>query len=811
MEKFIVSNLLKSRILYLLLLNLFIPEVVTSQNVPYELHAKYWNYRTRLRNDFLLVGPNQGMSIPMQQRGYLYYPTAPGETAPNYSFDSDPNSYGAKVKWGDAMGDIGYYIGVLATEYELLKSNNQNTDSTLRELFYAMYAFNRIDINGDQIFWNCIYFGNPAPTEPLTNTVSQTYLNGFAVRDDVPKTFLADNYEHFNYYGNKGYCSNVKINNMYFPQEDTYMSSWSSTDYHKSKGTNFLSQDNYFNVLVGLTLVRKFVADNVQYYKDGVVQSFQDGHTSIGYEAYTIAQRVIDYYAETNFLLKYPDGTDISNPNGGDGQGYSFGHYEAFCKMRDKSWNYYNPTVSTGNAAFYDDCAYYDYTHVNTGHPILDGMTNLYRSTVGTGLRYAAYVGSSKALCSANDRNEWYWEFVVNSFSNTNDKAVMTSNLMGIGANRYAFLGNSTGTRLNDKVYSIGDQNYSRNIYHAQLLRTVLFGYEECWVNSKNPHPSSNLMNETYNMLQTAPCMGTYGYPSGLGPTIDVEWHTTSRLDWPDRRHKDNLGGFPGEYNGLDYMLYHNLYFLTRRINNNDVFNKVVDFSNRNITVNYPLSSPNTNSTNPWGSDNNPATIGAYEYITSTSTMNTNADVTMIAGKQIDLKPGFTALNGSNITVQIDRLDCNSIFNQNNQYMYVNGRTNASVNDSLYEYFVSSPTDYYEYTEDNSNIVNASSNVPIKSGVIQKDKNELLATLQNEDIRLFPNPADDKFFITVSDPKQFTQIEISNQLGQKIRIFKDLEIQISLELNIDGYSKGIYIVHFTCKNGKSICKKLVKQ
>ncbi|MGI8893151.1 MAG: hypothetical protein ACR2GN_06790 [Bacteroidia bacterium] len=81
--------------------------------------AKYENYRTRLLQEFMIdVGPAAGMSIPASIRdtvsGFIY--------------------------WGDATIDLGYYIGVLATEYHLKLTSGVSTDSTAKELFYALQA-----------------------------------------------------------------------------------------------------------------------------------------------------------------------------------------------------------------------------------------------------------------------------------------------------------------------------------------------------------------------------------------------------------------------------------------------------------------------------------------------------------------------------------------------------------------------------------------------------------------------------------------------------------------------------------------------
>ena len=49
---------------------------------------------------------------------------------------------GNKMKWTDESTQTGYYIGVLATEYELLARNGQNTDRSFSKRFFiASFCF----------------------------------------------------------------------------------------------------------------------------------------------------------------------------------------------------------------------------------------------------------------------------------------------------------------------------------------------------------------------------------------------------------------------------------------------------------------------------------------------------------------------------------------------------------------------------------------------------------------------------------------------------------------------------------------------
>lgn len=183
----------------------------------------------------------------MQQRGYLYSPfnSPPPATNANYVFNSNPHDLadGTCSHWGDAMGDLGYYIGVLAAEFKLLMRNGQtqSADSTIKELFFALWALNRMDLNGELLFNNSVLGHNNPPrnSNPTTG-----FLNGFMCRDDVDYDFVENNYTHFNYNGTKGFCSSIKTNNSQDPKNGHHLqTSWCNAGYetnHPRGGSRYI-------------------------------------------------------------------------------------------------------------------------------------------------------------------------------------------------------------------------------------------------------------------------------------------------------------------------------------------------------------------------------------------------------------------------------------------------------------------------------------------------------------------------------------------------------------------------------------------
>jgi len=96
---------------FILLIIVFVFQIfcVFSQSES-ENHEKYWYYRNRLKY-FVKPGIGPGYSCVGSIRN---------------RYNGQHMSFG-----GDQVIELGWYTGVLATEYKLLNNNNQNTEETL--------------------------------------------------------------------------------------------------------------------------------------------------------------------------------------------------------------------------------------------------------------------------------------------------------------------------------------------------------------------------------------------------------------------------------------------------------------------------------------------------------------------------------------------------------------------------------------------------------------------------------------------------------------------------------------------------------
>ncbi len=231
---------------------------------------KYWNYRTRLVNYFVKPGPKMGESVVAHIRNKN------GKSQKGFSVS-------------DQTIDLAWYIGILATEYRLLIDNNQNAESTLRELYYAMLAFDRLDRCETGPPW----------------LLDKDTLDGFFIRYD---TGLESKPEEFSIIGrNKGLSS-----------KDTWGSKPAGVptfiagyDYEDSPNyhTSAVSQDQVVHLLMGYSLVYKCLPDTALFFYDNNLRKHR---YNFHQNALNVVDRLISYFLkDSNWIIKDPKGDNV--------------------------------------------------------------------------------------------------------------------------------------------------------------------------------------------------------------------------------------------------------------------------------------------------------------------------------------------------------------------------------------------------------------------------------------------------------------------------------------------------------------------
>lgn len=256
---------------------------------------KYHQLRSRLKADFVRVGQGAGYSIVAERRNGSDYPD-------KLIFHADETS------------NLGFYLGTLATEYELLNREGASTTATLEELYYTLEAVNRLDKTAESYFRS-------------DGTIQPSDLNGFFIRSDVTQSFFNQSLSHFN--GGNYNSSPV--------------TGFTSSAYSSSQQLRPLveSLDQVLNLMHGLALVRKYV--NASYLP------FEDGELNFSEEAKNITTRMILFMKSNNWQLKNPvTGTVLTNAQGGDAMYLSYGFAQAASAIA-------NSFTSPGGSSFNDN------------------------------------------------------------------------------------------------------------------------------------------------------------------------------------------------------------------------------------------------------------------------------------------------------------------------------------------------------------------------------------------------------------------------------------------------------------------------
>jgi hypothetical protein len=266
-----------------------------AQSIDQENIEKYWKYRDQLKKRFMRIGSFPGERIPSSV------------IIPNRRYGQTDQTSGSIIQWRDATITLGYYWIVLATEYKLLSENNQEVQPTLNELYYAMDAFNRLDMTAEG------YLGGN-----LQAQANVSDKNGFFIRDDVYNEFA-------NNFAGDPPIPNGPIQpdpgNPY--QMRSGFEGWNNyddgiagneTETTEPQLGNSESLDQLTTVILGLHFIQHFVPDGTW-----VQPTESDAGMFIREEALAIIKRLVEYLNDTeeNLLGQYSakEWTILQNEN----------------------------------------------------------------------------------------------------------------------------------------------------------------------------------------------------------------------------------------------------------------------------------------------------------------------------------------------------------------------------------------------------------------------------------------------------------------------------------------------------------------
>ncbi|MFN7013243.1 MAG: 3-coathanger stack domain-containing protein, partial [Bacteroidia bacterium] len=625
---------------------------------------KYWHYRDRFFNGFVIMGDGLGYSNVCDIR----------------NSDSRENNITKIYHVGQQSIYMGWYIGVLATEYALLKQRGLSTEKTLTELYYALKTVYRLDelsgqappVNETNNFPN----NEPYCPQLVSQQLSPDGLNGFFIRDDTPYQFIdptvsPQRYNQINQRINDfNYGEVEKIESDYITGNKHWDQLTQDSTYKDGKSyAKEMSQDELYHLMMGLALVKHFIPD----------QALQVKLINGNYAYYNF-----------NFLARH------------------FVHL-AVQRIMLNDWLIINP--NTGWMVHQGPCV----------KPLAYGLAEA-----------AKFITGNNYSTDAIQYSVWQG-YKIQSVPSS-DNRHMIAVLAAIGN---SFDGQTRSIGTNNGIYTITNDHEWDSFYG--LLRKTLHGGP---VNIS----SVNLAKE---QLDKAPCEGPYNLNQNM--YYNHGWACSHKFFRPKKEQYGEVGWARGYYNGLDYMLLHNLHYLN------------YPNAQSNLSGDISLISPNDDlpkvitipmATPPFmvvGDNNNPAFIQATEKIIANNKINSNANVTYKAGKEITFTDGFEVKYGAEFHAYIDPFKCN--FGNNNS------QRRAKDDNILNEYVDFQHFERFPEKQDESNYFYE---YPVK---INYPIEELsLLTTNNVEIlfnyRVFPNPTTGIININVQTLKKDEQFQL---------------------------------------------------
>lgn len=764
----------------------FISSILLAQG-PWQNQKKYWFYKARLNNDFVKVGLNAGESFIVGQRS---------NTAVNLT-DIGKD----KMSWGDGTATLGHYLALLATEYYLLQQNGQDLTRVKRELYCALNAVNRVDYKAELLYGG---------TEDL---------NGFFCKDDVPANFVKNNYNHFNYYNtwnglslipgtDKPYSigtdrgfSSILQHGVFTMDSDWKNASNEGTSTHKAEE----SQDHLYNLLFGLAFVTKFVNGNAKDYFP------YDSPTtkSFALEASRITERLVNHIKSTNWYIKNgAHGNNVDDGYNAQLFAYAIAEASSFIKGHGETSAFSLTDPLHPPITFEPDHNWFSKNKILAFAPwnALAGTVVVPPSTKAK-IDNALFYANLSAVCNCvyNQQDAAWTSYVQETIQSNpvlNWLGFIISWVTAIITTIITVF--NPGGYVNATAAVMQTPSFYYNIDHAPLARKVL-------------HPGNGiyLENPDYSyeyLLNTASCAGAYNL--GGGQWGHEQWSSDNRCDHPDRTGK-TPDAWGGEFNGVDYMLYYNLWKI--REFQKDGTNSTIDMDSVIVnTGGVPLLSfmpTGVSIATPTGETR----IDAFEYISMENTkILAGEKVNIRAGKSIHIGPGVSIISPS--TVHFDYPHPFTCGTSSSVYYRHAGGDSIVVTNEDYSN-IGKESAIYHYNKEqvtansqSENATNLNNEINVEEGSAG-EINEVENWYDNAiNLNGYPSPTKGKYTLVCNiQAKDIATITISDLFG-KILIVKDnvLSSTKTIDFDLSKESNGVYIVNFKTNNGFEKTLKLVK-
>jgi hypothetical protein len=441
------------------------------------------------------------------------------------------------VSWSDGNSNFNHLLGILSTEYRLLKNNKQDYSETLKLLFYSLISIERLDLYSEYALRVVHGITEEDENEPgFVNYPDD--INGFLIRDDVSLGFWMQYHDHFG--SELGGIVNTKDGT------NTYLSVFRRGVIPKQG----MSQDNISYMLQSLALV-KFLVDDEDI--SSIDYKFYNSYIPDYLETKDILKNDSVYFGRwiddiTNRLLKhvtheYPEREIVLKPAN------KFRAWPSKTKiggLLSSYWYIMNPVTN-------------DLVAEGNGEDMGVWMNSY-------GMAEAANFITGKNIYHTDGSNEGLNKYLF--------KSLLLKNMRILGLGGIPLPGNINDYMLR-ALASISDINWNKNSYQLLYLladKRVEHTYEHnpliLYILHKNKY--EKVYREGIELYDNDKKYyeELLGYAPSLGPSSDYRrpdyspyWSTSSRLNWPKSEGNRNIKQI-WEYAGMDYMFLYNLYRL---------------------------------------------------------------------------------------------------------------------------------------------------------------------------------------------------------------------------------------------------------
>ncbi|MBI5541987.1 MAG: T9SS type A sorting domain-containing protein [Bacteroidia bacterium] len=758
---------------------------------------KYWHYRNRL-NYFVIPGTRQGESEIISQRN---------DFTEDVGLHPDPFH---KISSNGQHGVyFGYYLSMLATEYKLLSDNGQTNEAanTLHEINLALNQFANY-MDRCENYWGYpdvedgFFVSENMPSNPC-NFLDTIASNGHTTNGERHLDLLNKNLTLANNVWNS--TTNTFGLPAGHPGYTDFIDSRTCYDGETTKKA--MTQDEVIGVLQGLAFVRRYCPINSWEYSKS---------KSIACNIITFVRNEYEDNGviPIRWLIFEPDGIPVHNPNNswiwwalgpGDARRYAFGFIKAA--------NYFDNTCNNNYAdpeAGLDEA---NWEPIGLHHSGVVWNNSMSATLAAIGKSWHVGITINLGCC-------WNW---------------CPSWLPCVHIPAYI---PATGWGIKNVTSYYNSETFYLMIYEALHNKSTTYMSQ----------------SKALTQINSAPCEGPYNYGNGNRPTDDIWGGWSGSYRWRDIITEQQGCCDPnGNYNGLDFMIFYNLYQI--------IYGGI---SYENYNDRYLLGNVNT-----------PQNLVAFNSITSTQIIDSQTLpwVNYKAGEQIELKPGFHAQEGSTFHAYIEPVGCGENFitdtiPQPTTFESTSEDTCITVNlpampcgyDTLHFNGIDGDTlDQYTYiwnfgTSANpqfSNIKNPSvyyanpgtyqiiisltdtatqtgyrlcmnivkppcTDIPDTSGTpIEKRINnnasnqEFFNSNGNYKINVFPNPTLGILYVTCSDKNISFSVEISDIL--KNRLYLKDNFSGNTQFDLSSNPKGIYFVKVITSDGNIFVSKVVNQ